>query len=87
MKNDNLHLLKNIKKVEISDSVFDKITKRLENRVATVVPMYKVGIAAALILGLIFGEIYFISSRIQDTQQMAQLNELLKVNNNALYHE
>jgi hypothetical protein len=87
MKNDNLHLLKNIKKVEISDSVFEKITKRLENRTATVVPMYKVGIAAALILGLVFGEIYFISRRTQDTQQMAQLNELLKVNNNTLYHE
>jgi uncharacterized protein YneF (UPF0154 family) len=87
MKNDNLHLLKKIKKVEISDSVFDKITKRLENRVAKVVPMYKVGIAVALILGLVFGEIYFISRRTQDTQQMAQLNELLKVNNNTLYHE
>ncbi len=87
MKNDNLHLLKKIKKVEISDSVFDKITKRLENRVAKVVPMYKVGIGVALIRGLVFGEIYFISRRTQDTQQMAQLNELLKVNNNTLYHE
>jgi sigma54-dependent transcription regulator len=88
MEQDNLNLLKNIKRIEVSATLYDKIAQRIELKRANTVPFYKVGIAASLLFALIISQVLFISKlEKMNSSNLTQPNELIEMNNNNLYYE
>ncbi len=88
MEQDNLNLLKNIKRIEVSATLYDKITQRIELKRANTVPFYKVGIAASLLFAFIISQVLFIStSEKMNSSNINQPKELVIINNNTLYYE
>ncbi len=88
MENDKLNLLKNIKRLEVSETLYDKIAQRIELKRANTVPFYKLGIAASLIFAIIISQVLIISkSDKMNSSNRYQVKELVEVNNNNLYNE
>lgn len=85
MEIHNLETLKSIKKVEISDAVFEKISSRIQNSKTQTIPLYKVGIAASLLFGFMLFEIFWVNQKFKE--KATQKIELVIVNNNHLYDE
>jgi sigma54-dependent transcription regulator len=88
MEQDNLNLLKNIKHLEVSEMLYDKIAQRIELKRANTVPFYKVGIAASVLFALTISQVLFISkSEKMNSSNLTQPNVLIEINNNTLYYE
>lgn len=86
MEPDNLDILKNIKRAEVPDALYQTIESRLEANRKNIIPLYKVGIAASLVLGLMLSQVYFIGL-LSKIDQSNNDFELVVVNNNSLYYE
>jgi hypothetical protein len=87
MEQDNLDLLKQIKKIAVSDAMYPKIMQRIERNKMTILPMYKVVIAASLLLGLITTELYIVQNRANPIAETNKISNILPTNDNSLYHE
>jgi hypothetical protein len=87
MEQDNLDLLKQIKKIAVSDAMYPKIMQRIERNKMTILPMYKVVIAASLLLGLITTELYIVQNRANPIAETNKINNIIPINDNSLYHE
>jgi len=88
MKQDNLNLLQNIKRIEVSDLLYDKIVLKIEQNRINTVPFYKVGIAASLLFAMIISQLFMISkSEKMNTPSIGKMINLVEINNNSLYHE
>ena len=61
MKQENLNVLQNIKRVEVSELLYDKIVLKLEENRLNTVPFYKVAIAASVLIGMIISQFFIIS--------------------------
>ena len=61
MEQDNLNLLKNIKRLEVSDALYDRISQQIERDIANKLPFYKVGIAASILFAMIISQVFFIN--------------------------
>jgi hypothetical protein len=86
MELDNLDILKNIKHVEVPEALYHSIESRLEANRKNIIPLYKVGIAASLVLGLMLSQVYFLGL-LSKIDQSNNDFELVEVNNNSLYYE
>ena len=86
MELDNLDILKNIKRIEVSDSLYHTIESRFEKNRENNIPILKVGIAASLVLGLMLSQVYFLGLSNKIDQSNNDF-ELVEVNNNSLYYE
>jgi hypothetical protein len=53
MEVDNLNLLKNIKRIEVSDALLENITHRIQLINEDRIPYYKVSVAATIIVAAI----------------------------------
>lgn len=82
----NIDLLKKIKKVEVADNLYDKIMLRIEQKSNTLA-FYKVSIAASLIIGLLLGEVVLVIQGNKDNPTSSQITTLVTINNNSLYYE
>lgn len=88
MEQDNLNLLKNIKRLEVSDALYDRISQQIERDIANKLPFYKVGIAASILFAMIISQVFFITNAGKmNTTQLNQTSELVEINNNTLYYE
>jgi hypothetical protein len=87
MEQDNLDLLKQIKKIAVSDAMYPKIMQRIERNKMTILPMYKVVIAASLLLGLITTELYIVQNRANPIAETNKINNIIPINDNSLYNE
>lgn len=87
MENDNLNILNTIKKVEISESVHEKLLYKISQSKNNIIPLYKVSISAAIFLVIILGEIFFVSKSLKTNEKTNTINYLLLINNNTLYYE
>ena len=56
MELDNLDILKNIKRIEVSDSLYHTIESRFEKNRENNIPILKVGIAASFVIGLMLAQ-------------------------------
>ena len=87
MESDNLGLLKNIKRVKVPDALYQTIESRLEKNRENIIPLYKVGIAASLVIGLMLTQVYFLEGLSSKIDQSNNDFELVEINNNLLYYE
>jgi hypothetical protein len=87
MESDNLGLLKNIKRVKVPDTLYQTIESRLEKNRENIIPLYKVGIAASLVIGLMLTQVYFLEGLSSKIDQSNNDFELVEINNNLLYYE
>ncbi|OYQ45603.1 hypothetical protein CHU92_01885 [Flavobacterium cyanobacteriorum] len=85
MRTDHLDLLKAVKKVEIADTVFEKIKARLEQPKPAVIPLYRAGIAASMLLALLAAELVYTSHKMEKNEENIKLTAIARVNNNSLY--
>lgn len=79
----SLELLKSIKKVTPSESLFNKIEQKIERTRNNVVPMAWIKIAAAVFICVFSVEIYLISN----PSSTSDLAEIIPTTDNTLYHE
>ena len=86
MESENLDILKNIKRVEVPDALYHTIESRLEMNRENMIPLYKVGIAASLVVGLMLTQVYFLGLSSKIDQANNEIG-LVEVNNNSLYYE
>lgn len=82
----NIDLLKKIKKVEVADTLYDKIMLRIEQKSNTLA-FYKVSIAASLVIGLLLGEVFLVIKGNTDNLTSSQITTLVTINDNSLYYE
>jgi hypothetical protein len=88
MEQDNLTLLKKIKKVEASPQIFAQIEQRIKHNKANVLPLYQVGIAASLLIGVFIAQFVILNKSFSNSaSQMNAVTELIETNNNTLYYE
>jgi len=87
MRQDNLDILKTISRVEVPDLLYHKIETRIEKNREKIVPLYKVSIAASLVLGLILSQWFIVDSFSNNENHFSNDIELIEVNNNSLYYE
>lgn len=88
MEQDNLNILKNIKRLEVSEMLYDKIAQRIELKRANTIPFYKVGIAASFLFAMIISQVFFITkSEKLNASNNRPTSELVEINNNTLYYE
>lgn len=87
MKKDNLDILSNIKRVEVPDSLYHKIEMRINKSRESIVPLYRVGIAASLVIGLMLSQLYVLKNFSTNEESSHKETELVQVNNNSLYYE
>ncbi|NQX85724.1 MAG: hypothetical protein HRT67_07435 [Flavobacteriaceae bacterium] len=87
MEQDTLDTLKNIKPVKTSNLLYKKIEERLYNDKGRFVPLYKVIIAATLVMGLFISQLYFINSFSKSQEYGNNRIELIPKNNNLFYYE
>lgn len=86
MEPDNLDILKNIKRIEVSDSLYHTIESRFEKNRENNIPILKVSIAASFVIGLMLAQFYFLGFSSEINQSNNEI-ELVEVNNNSLYYE
>lgn len=85
---DNLHLLKNIQRVEVSEALYDKIVLKIVQDKANIVPFYKVGIAASILFTMIISQFFMISkSEKMNESNIGKTINLVEINDNSLYYE
>ena len=85
---DNLHLLKNIQHVEVSEALYDKIVQKIEQNRINTMPFYKVGIAASLLLTMIISQFFLIlKSEKMNESNIGKTINLVEINDNSLYYE
>jgi len=88
MMQDNLHLLKNIQHVEVSEALYDKIVQKIEQNRINTMPFYKVGIAASLLLTMIISQFFLIlKSEKMNESNIGKTINLVEINDNSLYYE
>lgn len=88
MKHDNLNLLQNIKRIEVSDLLYDKIVLKIEQNRINTMPFYKVGIAASLLFTIIISQFFLISkSEKMNESNIGKTINLVEINDNSLYYE
>lgn len=81
-----MDILKNIRRVEVSDDLYDQVMARIREEKRNRVPLRLVGAAAAVFLCLLFGEL-FLLTRKQAVNPAESVETLVEVPNNALYDE
>ena len=86
MEPNNLDILKNIKRIEVPGTLYHTIESRLEKNRENNIPLFKVGIAAFFVIGLMLAQFYILGFSSQLNQYNMEI-ELAEVNNNSLYHE
>lgn len=88
MLQDNLHLLKKIKRVEVSEALYDKIVQKILQDKAKIVPFYKAGIAASILFAMIFSQFLLVlkSAKMNESNIGKNIN-LVEINDNSLYYE
>ena len=87
MKKDNLDILSNIKRVKVPDSLCHKIEMRINKSRENIVPLYRVGIAASLVIGLMLSQLYVLENFSYRKENSHKETELVQLNNNSLYYE
>jgi len=88
MDQDNIDILKSIKRVEAPSSLYHKIEIHIKERNRNqVIPLYKVSIAASLIFGLILSQFYVLNNFTDNEDPTNYTIELLMINDNSLYNE
>lgn len=88
MEQNNLNLLKNINRLEVSEVLYDKITQRIALKRSSTIPFYKVGIVVSILFALIVSQILFITkSQNLNVSDNKTTSEILEINNNTLYYE
>jgi negative regulator of sigma E activity len=88
MEANNIDILKKIKRVDVQADIYDKIMQRIQQkRRPIIVPLYQVGIAAMLILGLLVCEIVLINQQKSVQNNQNGLEAIFVHNNNTFYHE
>lgn len=85
MEQENFNQLRNIKRIEVSEMLYDKISQRIAYKKANLIPLYKVNVAACLLFALVIGQV-FILSQSKNTNTNPK-NQLVEINNNMLYNE
>ena len=86
MEPNNLDILKNIKRIEVPGTLYHTIESRLEKNRENNIPLFKVGIAAFFVIGLMLAQVYFLGLSSKIDQSNTEI-ELVEVNNNYLYYE
>lgn len=87
MEASNIDILKKIKRVDADPAIYDRIMFRIGQRTRAIVPIYQVGIAAVLILGLFMCEAIMIFKQKSLQSEQHGLEKIFVQNNNNLYHE
>ena len=88
MEANNIDILKKIKRVDTHADMYDKILLRIQQkRRPVLVPLYQVGIAAMLILGLLACEIVIVNHQKSDQKSHNGLEAIFVQYNNTFYHE
>ncbi len=87
MEDINIEILKKIKHVDTHPDMYEKIVHRIQQRKKQVVPLYQVGIAALLILGLLVCDVIMINQHKSLNNYQNGLEKFFAQNNNDLYHE
>jgi hypothetical protein len=88
MEEDNLILLKNIKRIEVSDALLENITHSIQLSNEDRIPYYKVSVAATIIVAAMIVQIFFIvNSSKSNLTSLNQVSEFTEINNNMLYYE
>ena len=85
MEQENFNQLRNIKRIEVSEMLYDKISQRIAYKKANLIPLYKVNVVACLLLAVVIGQV-FILSQSKNTNTNPN-NQLVEINNNMLYNE
>ena len=85
MEQENFNQLRNIERIEVSEMLYDKISQRIAYKKANLIPLFKVNVAAFLLLALVIGQV-FILSQSKNTNTNPN-NQLVEINNNMLYNE
>lgn len=86
MESENLDILKNIKRAEVPDTLYHTMESRLEKNRENNIPLFKVGIATSIVIGLMLAQFYFLGFSSEINQFNNEI-ELVEVNNNSLYYE
>jgi hypothetical protein len=87
MENENLDLLATIKKVAVSDAMYDNIMQRVQAKKMTMISIYKFVVAASLLLGLIGTELYIVRNIGKPIAETNKMNNIIPINDNSLYNE
>ena len=82
---ESLELLKNIKRVDVPEHLYDTILSKIEHRKQPIVSMKWVRAAAAILLCLVSIEVYLFTKTVN--KQNNSLELLVELPNNMLYHE
>lgn len=87
MEVNNIEILKKIKRVETHPDMYEKIVRRIQQRKNQVVPIYQVGIAALLVLGMLVCDVVMINHHKNQNINQNGLEQMFAENNNNLYNE
>jgi negative regulator of sigma E activity len=88
MEANSIDILKKIKRVDTHPDMYNKILLRIQQkRRPIIVPLYQVGIAAMLILGLLACEIVIVNHQKSDQNNQNGLDAIFLQHNNTFYHE
>lgn len=86
MQTDQLDILRNIKRVEVSHSVLTNINSAIQSERKNVISLFKVGIAASVLMVSLVGELYFLKAT-ESHEHAMESTDIVPVNDNALYYE
>lgn len=78
--------LKNIKRVQVPDYMFETIMSKIEREKAITIPLHWAGVAAAILILCISTNIYLVSNN-NRSDQKNELGSLVPTNTLELYHE
>lgn len=87
MEDNNMELLKKIKRIDAPDYTYDQIVKHIEDRKIQIIPMYKIAIAVSLLLVLIASETIIGTKLNKVSQSSGNLEQLFMQMDNNLYNE
>lgn len=81
---NKLDLLGTIEKVQAPDALYNTLMRRIQEQYQ--IPWWRVGVAAAILVCMIVGEIYLVN-QIEISEDMAQVAEIVELPNNNFYYE
>lgn len=87
METNLFSALSKIKQVDPPASLDSFIQKKIQEHSSRFVPLYKVAVAASLLLCFIIGEYFYATQHNHIAQSNDSLDQILTINNNTLYHE
>ena len=87
MEDNNMELLKKIKRIDAPDHIYDQIVKHIEDRKIQIIPMYKIAVAVCLLLVLIASETIIGTKLNKVSQSSGNLEQLFMQMDNNLYNE